>query len=254
MRIDYAAAIDGDREIEVSLSNGQTITLKKLRLGGFIQLRSVEPQLLDALKARDAEKVAECYGRYVRTSTNKTVSGRDMFRVYAAIAMLNQLEGTLPFMESKIKPDAVELIKYPSRAYALIVHKIASEYHWSREEIMNLRPEEVMVYIQELMSDAWHMREWEWEMAGFGWYKDDKGIMHRNQYPAPDWLSVISAEVKKVKMLKSMLPMGTIIDMGGYGLHGTGNKVDNVGEQSDRNSRDDANSSSEDSVPAISAS
>lgn len=219
-RTDYAVSLLGERSLSVPLSDGRGVSISRLRFDGFIQLKSLEARLVEAFGKSDASTVALCFDKYIATSTKEPIGGRDVFVLFAAIFNLNSLRSTMSFMEivdPKQKKEEVPW-DYPNRAYAVIVHKIAVAYHWSRQEILNLWPDEVFCYMQEILNDDWQAQSWEWEMAGFGWVPEKNGSSRRNAFPTPVWAQPRTKLPEKVKMKKEFLPLGNVQDLGGFGL------------------------------------
>lgn len=226
MRIDYALTLDGDRTQTVVVESGATITIQRLRVKGFIQLKAQEKEISDALKSNDPERVEQAYRRYIFIGSNqKDFTGRDMYRLFLCIFALNVLDRSLAIIEpkpaqKKTNPEEARepIFDYPNRAFAVWIHQLASHYHWSRDDIFNLYPDELMCYIQEIMIEDWRRQEWEWEMAGFGWTHDTEGQSHRNRFPAPAWAEEPTI-IPKVKLRRSMLPLGVVEDLGGVGVN-----------------------------------
>ena len=210
-RINYASSLSGSRSAVIEIE-GQTYTLKRLRFGGFIQLKNFEAQF---------SHNAEACLKYVKLGApGIPYTGRTLFYIIMAIAQVNYFPDTLAFLEptstkTEKKPEPPAW-NYPARGLNHWVHLIAKTYHWSRDEIFNLWPDEAMCYIQEILVDEYKDKEWEWELAGFGWKTDKSGISTKNPFPAPDWAKMASTmEIPRTNLRVDMLPVGSVINISG---------------------------------------
>lgn len=125
--------------------------------------------------------------------------------VFSILVELNAPRGVLPWMthkspESKTKSS----IDYPNRSLVGIVDMIASEYHWDEEYILNLPPEAVWCYVQEILLSRHKKREFEYSLSDVAY--DKKG--QYKDYQKLPWDRSIETGAR---IPKSMEPKGNVV-------------------------------------------
>jgi hypothetical protein len=115
-----------------------------------------------------------------------------------------------PTKENK-KADSVSW-DYEGRAWHLYSHMIASWYGWSLEYISNLRLDDALPIIQEILLEEQLTKEFQWTMSERSSYYDDKAkVSKANPLPRPDWMNKHVDPVKELKISKiptNMIPVG----------------------------------------------
>lgn len=143
------------------------------------------------------------------------LTGFAQLRALLVLGDLNKLQALLPFLQWTGPEDSKEPpYTYPSRAWALWVHKIASRYGWGRNEILNLWPEEIAIYIQEIILSQYDEAEERRALSQMA-YSYDKAT-NKSKFiplPRPGWMVDKKEPPKKVRMRKDMLPVGNIINL-----------------------------------------
>jgi len=132
---------------------------------------------------------------------------------YKALSILSY-KTTLALFEptaEKKKSDTVSW-DYDGRAWYLYSHMIASQYGWSIEYISNLRLDDVLPIIQEILVEEQLTKEFQWTMSERSSYYDDKAkVSKANPLPRPDWMHKHIDPIKELKVTKiptGMMPMG----------------------------------------------
>lgn len=187
--------------------------IPRARLGLHLRLS----RLLEKVDFEDTQETIEAIKEYlVSGGVNiQPLTGLEQLRALVILSDLNRLQTRLPYLQQEGDPESKEPpYTYPSRAWALWVHKLASRYGWGRDDIFNLWPEEAAVYIQEIILaeyDEADERRALSEMA----YKYDKGT-NKSRFiplPRPGWMVDKIEPVKKLRIRKDMLPVGNIIKL-----------------------------------------
>lgn len=106
---------------------------------------------------------------------------------------------------------------YEQRTWYLWSHVLASSYGWSLEYIAEIDFNDALALIQEITIDEQLRKEWEWGMSELAYSYDEASKKSKfHPLPRPHWMkeNVISKPVQKVKILKSMLPVGIVRKLG----------------------------------------
>lgn len=104
---------------------------------------------------------------------------------------------------------------YSGRLWFFYSSIIAAAFGWNDEKISDLPVDDALAYIQEILTERQLEREFKWSMAEVA-YRYDKFTKKSSLSPLhrPYWMLVEfgkKEDVKKIKIPKSLLPMGTII-------------------------------------------
>ena len=104
---------------------------------------------------------------------------------------------------------------YPERLWYAFSHMIAKTYHWSLEYIADLDLEYGLALLQEILVDQQMNREWEWSLSELAYPYDSHTKTNKfRALPRPAWMQgAADLTVKKVKIPKSMMPVGNVIGL-----------------------------------------
>jgi hypothetical protein len=104
---------------------------------------------------------------------------------------------------------------YPSRTWHLYSHLLAKTYGWSLSEISQLRVEEALAKIQEIMVDDQLDREFQYGLSELAYHYDKNSKTSKFvPLPRPSWMRTKIQPIKKFLIPKSMLPVGNVISDG----------------------------------------
>ena len=102
---------------------------------------------------------------------------------------------------------------YDGRAWHLYAHMLAQAYGWSLEYIANLKLDDALPTIQEILLDEQFEKEFQWTMSERSSYYDDKTKTAKaNPLSRPNWMNRHidpKKELKTTQIPVDMLPMGT---------------------------------------------
>jgi len=102
---------------------------------------------------------------------------------------------------------------YAGRAWYLYAHMLSSKYGWSLEYTSNLKLDDALPAIQEILLEEQLEKEFQWTMSERSSYYDDKSKTSKaNPLPRPDWMNRHIDPKKELKVTQipvDMLPMGT---------------------------------------------
>lgn len=202
------------------------MAVERGRLGAHLLLGGLLDQCQEAVEARENEEVARVLHAYLAVAIGKKdqEAQEDLRFLEFGTAIiklreLNRLHFYPPFMESEGTETDPPPWSYEGRGITIWVHRLASTYGWSREEILDLVPEEAVVYLQEIMLDAQFQKEWEWSLSPRSQaYNKVTKQTHHQPLPRPGWMTKREPQIVSIPV--SALPMGVVIDLGGAGVPG----------------------------------
>lgn len=206
--MDYLDIISPGQGVEVF---GQWIP--RARLGLHLRLS----RLLEKIDFEDAQQSTEAVSEYLSAAgvDTESLTGFEQLRALIVLSDLNRFQAKLPYLEwDGGAVDKEPPYTYPSRAWALWVHKLASRYGWSRDEIFSLWPEEAAVYIQEIILAEYDEADERRALSELA-YKYDK-TTNKSRFiplPRPAWMVEKKEKPKTIRVRKDMLPIGNIIKL-----------------------------------------
>lgn len=215
--------IDGFPDSTTIKLFGAEMVVERGRLGVHLLLGSLLDQCQEAVEAREVAEINRVLHAYLALAVGKEdLEGLEFLEFGTAInelRELNRLHFFPPFMEEEHTEVEPPPWSYKERGTAIWVHRLAMAYQWSREEILELVPEEAVIYLQEIMLDDQLRKEWEWDLCSFSRVYNPKTKTSRHQpLPRPGWM--VQREPQIVKIPISALPVGVVIDLGGGGAPG----------------------------------
>lgn len=212
---DFLAAVDGRQAVKIIIDN-ETVMVARCRLLAHLHLSEIEIKI----KATSEQVlISALIIEYLSVAglideQTKKASTYELLDAFFALRQLNAWQWLLPWlMNSKSEPGKPEFYDYSGRRWAVWVHRLASRYGWSRNEIFNLWPEEAAAYIQEIMVSEYHEREDRRALSELS-YRYDKITKMSNFIPTPayGWM-VDDQPPAAVKTPVRLLPIGNVIKM-----------------------------------------
>jgi len=191
---------------------GESYEIPRQGLGGHYALESTAAQIkehMDKGLYATVDRVLEWlhYATGLDENWLETQDPIELSEVFSTLADLNAPKGVLPWMEvgKKHKPTTAD---YPNRSLAAIISLIASAYHWSEDEIINLTPEVAWCYVQEILLSQHERTKWEYTLSEIAYDKHGK----LKEFPSLPWDRKV--EPKGAPQIPdSLKPMGVVIDL-----------------------------------------
>lgn len=120
-------------------------------------------------------------------------------------------------VESDNKKLKEEGWNYKGRLWHMYSHLLAKSYGWTLEYVANLKIEEALAKVQEILTDEQLDREFIWASSEVA-YPYDSRTQKSKFVPLtrPYWMRPIPILPKKTKILKSLMPVGAV-DYGAVG-------------------------------------
>jgi hypothetical protein len=212
---DFLAAVDGRQAVNIIIDN-VVVRVARCRLLRHLQLSEIEikikatsePVLKSALIIEYLSVAGLTDGQLKGASTY------EMLDAFFALRQLNAWQWLLPWLaNSKETPGEPEFYDYSGRRWAVWVHRLASRYGWSRDQIFNLWPEEAAAYIQEIMVSEYYEREDKRALSELS-YRYDKATKVSNFIPTPtySWM-VDESNPAPMRTPVRLLPVGNVVSM-----------------------------------------
>ena len=123
----------------------------------------------------------------------------------------------LPILTTKhIENDKKLSWDYPERTWYYYSHLLAQNYGWTLQQIANLSVEDAIAHVQEVLTTEQLRNEFVYSLSevAYPYNKSTKTSIFK-PLKRPYWMLADAPEIKKVKMLKSLVPVGNVIDSGG---------------------------------------
>ena len=135
----------------------------------------------------------------------------------------------LPLLKDAPKESKPVEWDYDGRNWAYYSHILAQAYGWTVEYIANLGVDEALAYLQEILTDEHLNREFAYGLSEIAYpYSKATKTSKFKPMSRPYWMKLSVKPIKKIKMLRSSLPVGNGIDLSGmppeYGIQ---NIIDN---------------------------
>jgi hypothetical protein len=144
----------------------------------------------------------------------RKASTYELLEAFFELRKLNTWQWVLPWLANTetgtTKPNFYD---YSGRRWAVWVHRLATRYGWSRDEIFNLWPEEAAAYIQEIMVSEYNEREDRRALSELS-YRYDKTTKTSRFITTPPYSWMVDESLPdSVRVPTKMLPVGNVIKM-----------------------------------------
>lgn len=205
-----------DRQIEISLG-GQEFVVHRARLGLYLSLLAVATRLEKASEEQDSGAIVKALLSYLNLCLPESLPlvalpWQELILAYISLVELNHVDDE-NFAILRFRSDGDPAAwDYPDRVRYLWVHLIASRYHWTRESIENLWPEEALAFIQEITADEQAEREFYHALSEVA-YSYDEGTKKSRYVPLtkPAWMVAKTEKQVTTRLYKGFMPIGVIV-------------------------------------------
>lgn len=189
--------------------------VSRARLGLHLRLAKISDRIRQELLLDNSAKAAQLIARYLEEAGLDVgqAGGVAQIGAYLKLVDLNALRWLLPFQKWEgAAPTQGPAYDYPGREWAWYIHKLASRYGWTRQEIFNLWPEEAASYLQEIFVAEFAETDEARSLTEIG-YRYDK-VTKKSTFiptPRPGWMLDQKPKMRRIR--KDMLPMGHIVKL-----------------------------------------
>jgi hypothetical protein len=188
---------------------GREVTIERARLGLHLELGQISDAFEAAPGSPEMTEAIQGYFEVLGVDISQAYPV-EVLRAFGQLRALNAWQWQLAFMKDKGPKGAPEPYDYEGRNWAWVVHKLASRYGWSRDEVFNLYPEEAAAYLQEILISETLEAEERYSLSELA-YQYDSVSKRSNYVPyrKPGWM--YSTELPKpVRVHKAALPYGVV--------------------------------------------
>lgn len=208
-----------DRSVNVTLG-GREYIVHRARLGVYLRQQEASSLLAAAGKSGDNGSIMRAINKYLEIAipeiTPQIVEDASWVEIATAISLIeiiNRVEIDFALLRFAGEPEASTPVpwEYEERLRYFWVHLLARSYHWTREEIENLWPEDALAFIQEILVHDQYDREFLHSISEIA-YQYQPGTKSSKYVPLrrPLWM-VLREEHPKVKLHRDLMPIGVVV-------------------------------------------
>lgn len=139
----------------------------------------------------------------------------EFLEIYSKAIEINSPKLEFPILRGSGGDTKKQPWEYEGRSWYFWFNLFAKNYGWSEDEIANLDIDDALGLYQELQIDDQMDKEWEWGLSEIA-YPYDASTKKQKYKPLqrPNWMMpMVPKQLPVVRMKKSHLPMGNIIDL-----------------------------------------
>lgn len=208
--------------MEILLANHE-YSLDRIGLRLWLELEEIRSSILEAAENRDTDNIALSIRSYVSAALGISedltlLPWYEVASAYMLIASLCVPKYDLAILKpKKEEPKPEASWEYPERTFYLWSHILASHYKWTLEYVAEMNFNDALALLQEAMLDEQLQKEWQWSLSEVAYaYNEALKKSEFRPLPRPSWMrgDMIAPPVKKVKIPKSMMPVGKIVSWG----------------------------------------
>ena len=208
--------------MEITLADNK-YSLDRIGLRLWLALEEIREKILQAAENKDTD-TAQLICSYVSAALDipdnilLSLPWYEVANAYTVIVMLCVPKYDLAVLKPK-KKEEIQVVSwdYQERTFYLWSHILASKYGWTLEYIADMPFNDALALLQEAMVEEQLQKEWEWSLSEVAYfYNESTKKSEFRPLPRPSWMQseIIAPPVKKVKILKSMLPVGKVVHLG----------------------------------------
>jgi len=199
-------------------------TLVRLTLRGWAGLEKFKAQMDIAISKHDFNEIFSSMVSFIEMAIIPSPSNirwseiawYDFVDVYSKVVEINSPTIDFPILRNQSQKDRKKLPwEYEGRAWYFWLNLFAKNYGWDEEKIANLDIDTAIGIYQEISIDDQLEKEWEWGLSEIA-YPYNKSTKKSEYKPLqrPSWMMpMVPKQLPVVKIKKSLLPVGNIIDV-----------------------------------------
>lgn len=213
---------------------GDSYTIKRSRLGEYLDLLTQRDRLDEAVESGDNQNIASGLYEYLRVSlpdldraTFESAPWFEVIRLFAGIADANLIpladQYAILSVDGGEGDDGEDVPwDYSGRGGVVWKHLLASAYNWSLENINNLWPEQAVEFLMEIITEDISNKEFTHQLSDVA-YEYNQTTKKSNYRPLrrPAWMIQGSEESQKkrkkgliTQIRRDFLPAGKVIGPG----------------------------------------
>lgn len=190
---------------------------------GFRKWISLEQLKANFIKATEDESFPEKVYSYLSVAVDSPIKNLEKKDWQSSLlAMTDSLQrfapdSSLPLLQGSSQNEKPADWDYEDRAWAYHSHVLSKAYGWTLEYIAELDVNEALAHLQEILVDEQLEQEFEYGLSEVAYpYNSSTKKSEFKPMKRPYFMrKKVSTTIKKVRIRKSMLPQGRIIDLSG---------------------------------------
>lgn len=213
-------------EHKINIQNAN-FSLVRLKLRGWSWLEGLKNDMDIAISKNDYKQTFHCMVKFIEMAMVPYVPIQwdkvpwyEFIEIYSKAIELNSPTIEFPILKgSKVENKKLPW-EYPGRSWYFWLNLFARNYGWPEETIAEMDIDTAIGAYQEVVIDDQLQKEWEWGLSEIAYpYNQTTKNSEFKKLDRPDWMMpIIPKEPQVIKMKKSFLPQGNIIDLQGEEL------------------------------------
>lgn len=202
---------------------GKEFELSRLKLKDWSRLESLKVELDTATSKHDITEIFNCMVKFIEVAILPSPSKVEWDKlpwyefamVYDQAVRVNLPTIDFPILHGGGSDNKKQPWEYGGRAWYFWFSLFAANFGWTEDVIANLDIDDALGLYQEIQLNEQLQREWEWGLSEIA-YPYDKSTKTSKYMPLtrPSWMMpLIPKQLPVVKMKKSHVPMGNIVDL-----------------------------------------
>lgn len=184
-----------------------------------MQLEFIKEKLVAAVQ-NDREDFPDRVLEYICTAvgvSQKWFEKADWMRVISLLYVCLSESPTvkIPFLTPIDHSSETEPWHYEGRTWHAYSHLLAKSYGWTLQEISQLKVEEALAKIQEILTDEQLEREFIHSLSEIAYpYDKNTKTSSYKPLPRPHWMRPTAKPIPRFKIPKAVMPMGNVVSDG----------------------------------------
>lgn len=197
---------------------GQTRPLSRPTFRKWIDLEASKQSIAKATEGVEFPDRVLDYLSVAFGKTPKEGYWKDTVALFTDALQKTYIEINVPMIKNPPKEGKEPDWNYEGRTWNHLSHVLAKAYGWTLEYIASLDVVEAFGHIQEIFTDRHLEQEFAYSLSEIA-YPYNKSTKKNEFKPMsrPYWMRPASKPVKKIKIKRSMLPVGYGVDSSGLG-------------------------------------
>lgn len=197
---------------------------KRVKFGKWAELETIIKEI-DKVVKNDITKFSNLVITYISTTLLIPVVVLEKLPWIITLSLYNfardiNTPSKIPLLISHKEKDSCVPWDYVGRDWNYYSHLLAKTYGWELQYIAGLDVDVALAHIQEILVDEQISREFLWSMSEIAYpYNSSTKTSKFSPLPRPYFMWEEVKPIKKVKILRSLLPSGVIVDSGGMGAY-----------------------------------
>lgn len=195
----------------------------RLRLKAWSKLEGLKQEIDTATSKNDFNLIFNSMVKFIEVAVSPSpskiewdkVPWYEFLEIYFKVVEINSPTIEFPILRGSGGDTKKQPWEYEGRSWYFWFNLFSKNYGWSEETISNLDIDDALGLYQELQIDDQMGKEWQWGLSEVAFkYEKSTNKSIFQPLPRPNWMKpIIPKQLPVVRMLKSHLPMGNVVDL-----------------------------------------